>query len=159
MASEEERIGYQSSRGSARDFNNFILWAGLMDTGYNGNKFTWCKREHGLHTKWAQLDRFLVNNGWGIRCTKWRVDHLERKGSDHAQSMMRPWKNQPTWNGKLFRYKRIWSMHEDFRDFVKRHWHSAGYSPCPMIMLDMKIKQTLAKMVEQKYIWRCWRGG
>lgn len=49
----DERIGCRSSQGSVRDFNNFILGSGLIDAGYNGNKFTWSKREHGLDTKWA----------------------------------------------------------------------------------------------------------
>lgn len=56
VKTEEERLGCHSSRGSTMDFNNFMLRAGLIDAGYNGNKYTWCRREHGLDVKWARLD-------------------------------------------------------------------------------------------------------
>lgn len=56
IVSEVERLGCQSSRVLATEFNNFILGAGLMDVKHNGNKYTWVRKEHGLDTKWARLD-------------------------------------------------------------------------------------------------------
>lgn len=46
----------------------------------------------------------------------------------------------------LFRYKRIWSTNEGFKDFVKSHWETIGYSPDLMVMLDMKIRQIKQSM-------------
>lgn len=61
VLSEEGRIGCHSSRGSTVEFNNFVLGVGLLDAGYNGNKYSWSIRVHGINFKWTRHDNFLIN--------------------------------------------------------------------------------------------------
>lgn len=51
VVADDERIGCHSSRGLAQDFDDFILGVGLLDVEFNGNKYTWSRREHGVNTK------------------------------------------------------------------------------------------------------------
>lgn len=42
----DERIGSHSSYNSMMEFNDFVVSVGVLDDTWN--KFTWCKREHGV---------------------------------------------------------------------------------------------------------------
>lgn len=50
-----ERMGCLSSEDVVIEFSNFFMNACVLDAGFYGNKYTWCKREHDLDTKWATV--------------------------------------------------------------------------------------------------------
>lgn len=81
ILSPDERIGCHNARVALNDFGNFIIDDGVIDMGYTGNKFTWCRKVHGLHTKWARLDRFLINLDWRNRFPNRKFLHLARAES------------------------------------------------------------------------------
>ncbi|GJU40217.1 RNA-directed DNA polymerase, eukaryota [Tanacetum coccineum] len=58
---EDERMGSVFNVRGARDFNNFITSAGLVDVQLEGYAFTW---SHPSAAKMSKLDRFLVSEGF-----------------------------------------------------------------------------------------------
>ncbi|GJT59105.1 RNA-directed DNA polymerase, eukaryota [Tanacetum coccineum] len=60
---EDERMGSVFNVRGARDFNNFITSAGLVDVQLEGYAFTW---SHPSAAKMSKLDRFIW---WGLMMT------------------------------------------------------------------------------------------
>lgn len=69
---------------SESDFKNFILQAGLMDPGYNGNIFAWGNNHEGSSRTWCRLDRVLINTAFLASFPAIQISHLARTYSDHA---------------------------------------------------------------------------
>ncbi|KAL9660055.1 hypothetical protein QQ045_024865 [Rhodiola kirilowii] len=57
-----EKKGGNKKKGRAiREFNEFIVNAGVLDVGYKGSYFTWSNNQEGASQIWERLDRCLVN--------------------------------------------------------------------------------------------------
>lgn len=70
------------------EFNSFVIASG-QDCGYSGNKFSWAGKEHGLHKKFAWLDRVFTRLFWQSSFPAIEVQHLARKISDHVPLLVR----------------------------------------------------------------------
>ncbi|KAF5194241.1 hypothetical protein FRX31_016172, partial [Thalictrum thalictroides] len=40
----------------------------------------------------------------------------------------------------------MWTTHEDFKDFIKHNWSLTGFSPQPLLALEIKIRNIRAQL-------------
>lgn len=88
------------------DFKNFQMRAGLSDTAFEGNKFTWTNNTRGGENILERLDRYLVNGRFIAEQGLPKVTHLVRFGSDHSPILCD--KADSIKSRARFHYLRIW---------------------------------------------------
>ncbi|WRX15954.1 Endonuclease/exonuclease/phosphatase - like 5 [Theobroma cacao] len=80
ILSRDERLsGTDPHTGAMEDFATALFDCGLLDAGFEGNKFTWTNSH-----MFQRLDRVVYNSQWGSQFTTTRIHHLNRDGSDHC---------------------------------------------------------------------------
>ncbi|KZV50954.1 hypothetical protein F511_44900 [Dorcoceras hygrometricum] len=124
--------------GGMHDFNEFIISAGVCDAGYVGSKFTWTNGN-----VWKRLDRVLVTSNWSQFFNSFKVEHLNRYGSDHSPLLINGF-FMPKPKGS-FRFQNMWVQHHDFVQTVRLQWNN----PCQEIGLDrfaIKLKRLKAHL-------------
>lgn len=58
------------------EFLEFINDADVVNAGFEGSKFTWSKIVNDTTSKWARLDRVLINSKFGVCFLEMEVTHL-----------------------------------------------------------------------------------
>ena len=87
-SNEEKWGGRKREQGSFQDFNNFIEHNGLIDTGFEGNPWTWSNHwSHEGEIK-QRLNRALVSHDWSQIFDRTIVKHIETLGSDHSRLLI-----------------------------------------------------------------------
>lgn len=69
------------------EFNDFVLRASVIDTGFSSNKFTLCKREHGLDKNGLGWTDFLSTLNGGSM-SQIQVHHLPSINSVHVPLLL-----------------------------------------------------------------------
>ncbi|KAG8636043.1 hypothetical protein MANES_16G093425v8 [Manihot esculenta] len=122
LLTAEEQCGYNSfNAAGSRDFQNSLSTSELVDLGYEGTTFTWCRGRGYNNLKMARLDRALCSTNWRMAFSEAKVIRPVRLHSDHIPVIidMRPHKSTP----KLgFRFQLAWIPHKGFSDEVKHNW-------------------------------------
>lgn len=122
LLTAEEQCGYNSfNAAGSRDFQNSLSTSELVDLGYEGTTFTWCRGRGFNNLKMARLDRALCSTNWRMAFSEAKVIRPVRLHSDHIPVIidMRPHKSTP----KLgFRFQLAWIPHKGFSDVVKHNW-------------------------------------
>ncbi|KAJ8448033.1 hypothetical protein Cgig2_028909 [Carnegiea gigantea] len=72
------------------NFDNWINNNGLIDLGFSGPEFTWCRGIKPEHRKYARLDRGLCNLQWRLRFEEASIRHLLQNQSDHCPTLILP---------------------------------------------------------------------
>lgn len=90
-------------------------------------------------TKWARLCRALVNSEMELYFLALEMVYLPSTTYDHNPLLERYKNSKPRYGIKPFRFKKIWHLHTDFITSIQDRWNLAGYSPNPLILLQMKI--------------------
>ena len=89
VLSPDERRGRWCNMGSIRNFNAFILQAGVVDIPIHGSSFTWSNNREV--ESWARLDRFLCDPVF----LSWFLDLVQRGLSKSVSD------HNPVWIGVL----------------------------------------------------------
>lgn len=93
--------------------SGFADWIGrhhLVDLGFSGAEFTWCKKNIHGETLWERLDRGLCNITWRLKFPEGFVRHLPRVKSDHCPILISLNSAQcPRSEFKIFRFQAMWS--------------------------------------------------
>ena len=63
-------------------FEDFVHSNGLIDLGFNGNKFTRSNHKHGIGNIKERLDKGLANRDWVLLYPKSLINHLPATNSD-----------------------------------------------------------------------------
>lgn len=130
------------------DFNNFIMRAGLSDTGYVGHDFTWCNNRSGDDKVWERLDRFLVNGPFISAFSNPKVTHLPMASSDHCPLLVQSI-NDNRFKSR-FHFNRMWITHPSFRDVVESSWNGHIHDN-PLINFGLKLKRL--RSVLKRWNW------
>lgn len=89
----------------ATTFNRRVNACGLIDLGYNGNKYTWSGKQHGGIIVRERIDRALANDSWMLKFPEAKVFlHLPKILSDHHPIMVNVSTTQQIGHTKLFRF-------------------------------------------------------
>ncbi|XP_021826800.1 uncharacterized protein LOC110767533 [Prunus avium] len=95
----------------------------LIDLGFIGAQFTWCRQNDNGVLTWERLDRGLSNIDWRHNFPEAFVRHLPRVKSDHCPLLISLQSSHlPCANVKPFRFQAMWLLHPTFRSFVAEKW-------------------------------------
>lgn len=140
-----ERINSRFCRRMAKDFNEFIAKAGLMEFSTGGYKFTY-KCDDGL--KLSKLDRILVCSIFIAMQMMSIVNVLDREYSDHAPVVLKP--SCQDFGPPSFRFFNSWMLRDGFNEEFENAWNYFMGFGSP----DMFIK---ARLKHVKNCIRKWR--
>ncbi|EOY13882.1 Uncharacterized protein TCM_032583 [Theobroma cacao] len=98
------------------DFAMMIFDCGLLDAGFEGNKFTWTNSR-----MFQRLDKIVYNMQWGTQFAKMKVQHLNRNVSNHCPLLISCSKSSAK-NPSSFHFLHAWLKHHSFMSFVDRNW-------------------------------------
>ena len=106
---------------SLKAFQTAMLQAGLQDTHFAGNRFTWSNNRQGSSYVAARLDRALVNLIWMCHLCDPIVHHLPRICSDRSPILLVHHTQAPLSNAP-FKFENKWLLHPSFLETVKSSW-------------------------------------
>ncbi|GKV19324.1 hypothetical protein SLEP1_g29604 [Rubroshorea leprosula] len=140
----EEKRGRSYDAAEAREFNKFIIEAGVEDIPLTGRKFTWYKADG---TAMSRLDRFLLSTEFLINFPNVIQKGLRREFSDHCPVLLR--QACTDWGPKPFRCLDSWLNHDEFEKYVKEKWQSYN----PQGWSSFKLKEKLKNLKKDLKIW------
>ncbi|XP_074337494.1 uncharacterized protein LOC141674688 [Apium graveolens] len=116
---DEKSGGNQHSRSLIEGFVQTVDDCGLLDLGFEGEKFTW-ERCHGKYN-WVQerLDRGLANRSWCELFPFAVVKVLEVSTSDHLPLFLQLNKQVFVPRVNHFKFENIWLKESEFINLVK----------------------------------------
>ncbi|CAL8132775.1 unnamed protein product [Prunus armeniaca] len=95
----------------------------LIDLGFIGAQFTWCRKNENDVLTWERLDCGLSNIDWRHKFPEAFVKHLPRAKSDHCPLLISLQSSHlPSANVKPFRFQAMWLLHPTFRSFMVDKW-------------------------------------
>lgn len=131
----EERYNSQFCQYSARDFNSFIVDAGLKDVRMGGHHFTYfCQREFKL----SKLDRFLISQSLVNKLPGISSIALPREISDHCPILL--FSSVIKCERSPFRFFNSWIHREGFDLVVRNAWENFRGYGTPGRYLLAKLK-------------------
>nr|GEZ47880.1 RNA-directed DNA polymerase, eukaryota [Tanacetum cinerariifolium] len=115
-----DKFGSEFNINGAKDFNDFIINAGLEEVLLGGSKFTWC---HKSAMKMSKLDRFFISENLFNLIPNIKAITLDRYLSDHCPILLREYVND--YGPIPFRFFHHWFELEGFDNFVTDMWKIA----------------------------------
>lgn len=115
----------------------------MQDTGFVGNKFTWCSNRGEHNTIWNRLDRMVFNAEWFDLYGRTIVNHLASACYDHTP-LLAQFSAPYELFVRYFKFLNIWTEHKDFLEVIKNIWE-VEYSRNAMWNLHQKLKLTASK--------------
>ncbi|XP_074559236.1 uncharacterized protein LOC141815220 [Curcuma longa] len=129
----EHSLGKVAKPGATRDFNNFIMLAGLLDAGFVGDPYTWTNNR-----VWKRLDRVLLSPSWSGKNFGVKITHVSRAMSDHCPLLLSfPAFGLPK---SSFRFQNMWIRHAGFLLTVRLNW-ALPCSGTGMQKLQIKLRR------------------
>lgn len=117
LSREERLLETEPHASSMEDFALTLLDYGLLDAGFEGNRFTWTNSH-----MFQRLDRVVYNMQWNAHFASTRVQHLNRDGFDHCPLLITSTESLVK-RPSSFRFLHAWLKHHDFLNFVGRNWN------------------------------------
>ncbi|XP_072066236.1 uncharacterized protein [Arachis hypogaea] len=145
-AHHEKEGGRAKSDASIQKFNDFINAGGLVDIGFEGEKFTWNNRQFGGNFIQERLDRALVSMAWRSEFSDVFVKHLDDLGSDHKAFLLCSHKEERGYK-RRFRFQERWCENEEVVNLIKQAWRHEVVGSA-MFKLVGKLKFCRHKLVE-----------
>lgn len=118
-----------------QEFND----TGLIDTPFDGPKFSWCSGRQGIHRIWARLDRILVNQNFKNEFPSASMSYLDRTSLDHCPMVLRCRGNSSLQFAQPFRFLLMWCFHKGFSPLVTQIWEKE-VTGSPMVRLGRKLQ-------------------
>ncbi|KAG5610650.1 hypothetical protein H5410_021931 [Solanum commersonii] len=120
------------------DFNNCVEACDVLQIQYKGSPFTWWNGRAGDDCIFERLDRVFSNSEFQGLYSHLEVEHLTRDGSDHA-ALLLSCENRNSKLQRPFKFLKIWTEHEDFKEVVSSGWDST-FANNPFLDYKRKIK-------------------
>ncbi|XP_050245579.1 uncharacterized protein LOC126693590 [Quercus robur] len=126
------------------DFQNALLFCGLIDLGYNGYRFTWWNEQAKKAFMEERLDRACALVEWSVLHPRVNVIHFIASYSDHdsilldTTSVSAP---TPHRRHKLHKFEEKWVSHPEGEQKIRDSWTQSLALGSPMNRLFEKIKQ------------------
>ncbi|GJX89492.1 RNA-directed DNA polymerase, eukaryota, partial [Tanacetum coccineum] len=139
---EDERMGSVFNVRGARDFNNFITSAGLVDVQLEGYAFTW---SHPSAAKMSKLDRFLVSEGFLTLFPHTSAICLDKHLSDHRPILLRHVASD--YGATPFRFYHSWFEYKGFGQMVVDTWNRLNLEDSNDMIRFKKKLQLLKKVI------------
>ncbi|XP_042450686.1 uncharacterized protein LOC122035343 [Zingiber officinale] len=144
LSSDEHSAGILNNPGAVKEFNDFVMLAGLIDTGFVGDKFTWTNLRI-----WKRLDRVLISSSWNVKDYGVRIEHLNRATSDHCPLLISFPSISPSVSS--FRFQRMWINHPNFELTVRLNW----FLPCSCVGLK-RLQFKLQRLKDHLKWWNAY---
>ncbi|XP_060182297.1 uncharacterized protein LOC132611960 [Lycium barbarum] len=152
ILNEEEKIGglpvYPSKY---EDFAFCVNSCELGEVEFRGSPFTWWNGRAGQDCIFKRLDRILVNQQYRDWFTNLSIEHLSRKGLDHAPLLLSVGEQVQQFQ-KHFRFLKFWLDHESFMDAVDQHWRTEFIGD-PFITFTLKMKSLKVALSRWSIQW------
>nr|GEY31987.1 RNA-directed DNA polymerase, eukaryota [Tanacetum cinerariifolium] len=139
---KEERWGSNFNVYGARDFNQFITSAGLVEVQLEGYSYTWA---HPSASKMSKLDRFLVSDGFLSLFPHTSAVCLDRYLSDHRPILLRDFNTD--YGATPFRLFHSWFDFQGFDDMITQTLNSISLNDSNAIVRFKKKLQALKKVI------------
>ncbi|KAL6189460.1 hypothetical protein ACLB2K_040849 [Fragaria x ananassa] len=111
----------------------------LVHVDTKGAKFTWVRRRRLCGNVKLRLDRSLASLEWLDAWDQFDCFTLPRTCSDHHPIVMSFSKfSRPCQS--LFRFRKMWLEHEQFKDFVYNYWSATNSPSCPLSSIQHKLR-------------------
>ena len=134
LLSDTDRInGSQVSIAETKDFNEFILTAGLCPLQSVGHYFSWHKGSGDGKTA-SRIDWGLGNAGWIHKFSGVPVQYLNSSISDHSPLLVNCLPDKME-GGKPFRFLNYLADHSKFASLIENSWGTRGKTGSAMFSL------------------------
>ncbi|GJU46114.1 RNA-directed DNA polymerase, eukaryota [Tanacetum coccineum] len=128
----------------AREFNQFISSAGLLEVKMEGYSYTW---SHPSVLKMSKLDRFLVSEGMFSIFPTLSAICLDRHLSDHRPILLK--EIHSDYGPTPFRVFHSWFKHDGFDTMVEQAWSSFTHNDSNGLIRFKKKLQDLKKIIRE----------
>lgn len=145
VRSSEERLNTGFNEAMARDFNEFIEEAGLVEYPLNGRKFTFLAGK-GKGDKQSRIDRALVCSSMFGKWPSANLRALPRRFSDHCPLLLHM--VSKSFGPKPFRWFNSWIEKEGCKDVVRTGLGIAVEEGSAQVRLFRKLKLLSFKLKE-----------
>ena len=151
-SSNEKLGGREYNITKSLEFINIIETCGLVDMGYNGQKFTWCNHRKDGARIWKRLDRGMINDQWLEKMPYSSITHIPSVGSDHCP-LLREVRDINANIIRYFKFLNYWTDSDTFLASVEKCWKRKVVGN-PMWIFHAKLKRltkTLREWSKQEY--------
>ncbi|CAL9004798.1 unnamed protein product [Prunus brigantina] len=121
----EKSGGRDASVYQSRFLRQFMDNAGLIDLGFQGQKFTWRNNRFDGGLIQERLDRGLVSHGWQDLWPNTIALHCPSLGSDHCPVLIDSCPRN-IYANKRFKFEAYWASEHDSKEVVKHNWAEAA---------------------------------
>lgn len=110
LSAEEKEGGHPHHPSSSLGLSHVMMTFGLLDLGYNNNKFTWTNKREGTTNIKERLERAIAKTKWQELLPRATLFNLSTSASDHDPILLNS-------NGELykktkqFRFEEMWLRH------------------------------------------------
>jgi len=134
---ERERFGSVFNALEAREFNNFIHEASLIDLPLGGSSFTWSSRD-GM--KRSKLDRFLISDGILDSFSNISASILEKGIPDHQPVLL--CENVADYGAYPFRVFHSWFEIDGIDELIVKSWgEPVTHNENAMVRFKLKLQR------------------
>lgn len=95
----------------------------LVDLGFMGSCFTWCRGKDPSTFIRERLDRFLASPSWLSLFPNAFVRHIPIYKSDHAPILLNSEGGKSELYDRIFRFESFWLSSEDCKKIVLKAWN------------------------------------
>ncbi|GKV19346.1 hypothetical protein SLEP1_g29624 [Rubroshorea leprosula] len=141
VRSANEKKGKTGETMEMREFDEFIVSAGLVDLKLANRRFTWYRPDG---TSMSRLDRVLMSDEMYNLEKEWVQQGLKRTVSDHCPIMVKT--TAADWGPKPFRVFDAWQQHPQYRKVVEDKWKELnveGYAGYRCLQKLKRLKEFL----------------
>ncbi|GKV27606.1 hypothetical protein SLEP1_g36762 [Rubroshorea leprosula] len=143
VRSSGERAGSNGLSREMKDFDSFIIGAGLVDLPMAGRKYTWYNA-NGQHM--SRIDRFLVSEDWLLRWYDVKQWGLNRTVSDHCPVLLK--NERVDWGPKPFKFFDAWLQVPGCKELIRNTWNSTAVEGWYGFKLKEKLKSVKIALKE-----------
>ncbi|KAL5576765.1 hypothetical protein UlMin_018464 [Ulmus minor] len=115
-----------------RDFHDLLIFCGLKDLSFSGEKYTWINKQDESIFIQARLDKYVGDMAWRTLFPRSSISNLSFYHSDHRAikvtlggSSVWVRKSASRGNSRCFHFEEIWAMDEECRELVETVWKSS----------------------------------
>lgn len=123
LRGDENEGGVPRCDKNMDDFRICIDNCDVVDLGYRGSCFTWCRGKNPATFVRERLDRFLANPQWVSLFPNSKVRHFPIYSFNHAPILLNTecYKRDEI-HHKLFRFETFWLSNDNCREVVTNAW-------------------------------------
>ncbi|XP_070054082.1 uncharacterized protein [Nicotiana tomentosiformis] len=135
---EDKRSGNPVQEAEIRDFNNFLIDAGMTELRLVGRSFTWTNNH-----VYSRIDRAVLNSEWMSKMPVFDVVVMDPYFSDHSPLCLEFADGPRT--VKSFKFFNHLAEHSEFLSVIKKAWKLQG-DGSTMNRVWMKLKQVKCEL-------------